>query len=275
MRRSLPLLIVGLCLLLAGCAHPYSTGALWSYDEFRQTLRGYGVSDAERHQAAHAYELALADEALASERARLRRQLDACPGTEPRPLEFSVGDAVRDGIRIWARDDANRVQTVAQLALVDWWIRRGQSTGNAVYCDSARTTLAGSSSSSDARQAAVVIGSLGTATVARDPRRLGSIDDGQPFAVSVSDYALGYVDAVRAAAPLARYLSVVYGGSLLDAPAPALPAGQSPETMVDGLAPASPDWEPDALYVTFKGTCACYRHPDAAARFGLRQLRPT
>ena len=66
--------------------------------------------------------------------------------------------------------------------------------------------------------------------------------------MALSLYATESVDTVRATAPLPQYLAAVYGGQL--SPGVAAPdlGGRLPAAIVDDLAPAYPDWEPDALY---------------------------
>jgi hypothetical protein len=73
-------------------------------------------------------------------------------------------------------------------------------------------------------------------------------DDHRDPLVALSLYATRSVDRVRAAAPLPQYLAAVYGGQLLVGAARPDLGGQSPEAVVDDLAPAHPEWEPDALY---------------------------
>src|SRR5919202_464778 len=107
-------------LLLAGCAGPHSTGALWSLQNQEREGVVFGLTDAQRAEAARADELRLADESLAAERARVTAALDDdCPG-ERRPLAISSGDTVRDTIRLRAQADAARRVAVAQVALADW-----------------------------------------------------------------------------------------------------------------------------------------------------------
>ena len=128
-------------LLLVGCAGPHSTGALWAQQNLEREAALFRSTDAERAAGAQAYELSLADEALASERVRVQAALQDCPG-ERRPMALSEGDKVRDAIRLRAMDDPARLANVAQLALSDWFVRRGRATGNAQFCDRARQTLA-------------------------------------------------------------------------------------------------------------------------------------
>jgi hypothetical protein len=95
-----------------------------------------------------------------------------------------------------------------------------------------------------------VLDSLGEATVSRDARQPGPTagGDAEPL-VQLSLYATQSVDAIRARAPLPQYLAAVYGGQLTLTMARPDLGGQSPEAVVDDLAPAYPEWEPDALYV--------------------------
>ena len=66
---------------------------------------------------------------------------------------------------------------------------------------------------------------------------------------------------MRARAPLPQYLAAVYGGVLIDVDNPpalnihvAGPDEQAgtPEAAVDLLAPAYPQWEPDAIYAALR-----------------------
>jgi len=66
--------------------------------------------------------------------------------------------------------------------------------------------------------------------------------------VALGLYATQSVDSVRAAAPLPQYLAAVYGGQVLVGTAPPDLGGRPPESVVDDLAAAYPEWEPDALY---------------------------
>ena len=232
-------------LLLAGCAGPHSSGGLWAQQNLEREAALFRLSDAQRAQAAATFELSLADEILASERSRVETALQDCPG-ERRPLALSSGDTVRDTVRVRAQADVARLTALAQIALADWRIRRGQATGEGRFCDAARQAL----SSAPARASTPsVLDSLGEATVSRDGRQSApaAIGEGEPL-VQLSLYATQSVDAIRAMAPLPQYLAAVYGGLLtLTIARPDLD-GQSPEAVVDDLAPAYPEWEPDALY---------------------------
>jgi hypothetical protein len=238
-------------LLMVGCVGPHSTGALWAQQNLEQELVIGRQTAAERLAMLHAYELVLADEALASERARVTAALQDCPGSARHSLQVSPGDRVRDSIRVRIGDDIQRQVAVAQLALADWRLRRGQATGEAHFCDEARQALGGSLSA--AANTSDVLSSLGSATVTRDPRYASAATDEAGSVIGLSDYALGYTDTVRARAPLPQYLAAVYGGVLLavDSP-PRLTAAQTPETVVDDLAPMYPQWEPDAIYAALQ-----------------------
>ena len=238
---------VSCLLLMVGCVGPHSTGALWAQQNLEQELVIGRQTEAERLGKLHAYELVLADESLAGERARLSAAFQDCPGASRQMLQVSPGDRVRDPIRVRIGDDVQRQATVAQLALADWRLRRAQATGEAHFCDEARQALSGTLST--APNTTDVLSSFGSATVTRDPRSASAATDEAAMPPGLSDYALGYVDTVRARAPLPQYLAAVYGGVLLavDSP-PRLTAGQTPETVVDGLAPAYAQWEPDAIY---------------------------
>ena len=233
------------CLLLVGCAGPHSTGALWAQQNLEQEAAFFRLSDAQRADQAQAFELSLADEVLRAERARVTAALQDCPG-ERRPLTISTGDVTRDTIRLRAQGDALRKGSVAQIALADWYTRRGRATGEASLCERARTAL---TSPPPAAPDADLLATVGEATVTRDNGAANqpALDTGDPL-VALSLYATQAVDSVRAAAPLPHYLAAVYGGQIVErAVSPDL-GRQPPEVLVDDLAPAYPDWEPDALY---------------------------
>ncbi len=234
------------CLLLAGCAGPHSTGALWAQENLELELATGRLTDAERADRAHAYELVLADESLAAERARIDVGLQDCPGPARQPLELSVGDRIRDSIRLRVGDDPPRQAAVAQLALADWRLRRGRATADTRFCTEAGRALSGTSSGDPS--VGDLLAAPGAATVTRDARQTGAMVDAAPVMLTLSNYALGYADAVRAPTPLAQYLAAVYGGSVVDRSRPPALDGQTPEALVDRLAPTHPEWEPDAIY---------------------------
>lgn len=238
------------CLLLVGCTGPHSTGALWAQRDIDQETLLFRLGDVERADRMRAVELGLADETLATERTRIESGLADCPGQgrDQESLAPSVGDRSRDTVRIQAREDPVRLASLAQLALADWRLRRARGTGEAHFCAEARQALAGGPPPTAGPD---VLGGLGTAQVSRDPAHAGMVAAGWSTSVALSSYALGYVDTVQAPAPLPQYLAAVYGGVLLNSStAPAL-NGATPESLVDQLAPAYPDWEPDALYAVF------------------------
>ena len=238
------------CLLLVGCSGPHSSGGLWAQQELRQELVLYGVSDAQRADGARAYELGIADDALRSERSRLDELLGECGTTPRQPLTISDGDRIRDGNRIQAQGDPTRLAEIAQLALADWQLRRAPDTGDARHCAAAHASLDGRSTT-QAADADDPFGSVTLATVVRDPAHQGAtLDDATPN-LALSSYALGYTDSLRARSPLPQYLAAVYGGTVLDA-AVVPPSDQSAEERVDQLAPAHPEWEPDALYAALR-----------------------
>ena len=253
------LVLISCLLVMAGCVGPHSSGALWAQQNLEQELIIGRQTEAERLGKLYAYELVLADESLASERARLSSAVQDCPGAARRRLQLSPGDRIRDTVRVRIGEDAPRQAVVAQLALADWRLRRAQATGETHFCDDARQTLSGISSAEP--NTSDVLSSLGSATVTRDSRYANAVADETPIEVGLSNYALGYVDAVRARAPLPQYLAAVYGGVLIDVDNPpalniqvAGPDEQAgtPEAAVDLLAPAYPQWEPDAIYAALR-----------------------
>jgi hypothetical protein len=70
--------------------------------------------------------------------------------------------------------------------------------------------------------------------------------------LAVSEYALGYTDTVRAAAPLPQYLAFVYGGYVSEGHERQLDVDTAAR-LVDRDAAAYPQWEPDALYAALRG----------------------
>jgi hypothetical protein len=234
------------CLLLVGCSGPHSTGALWAQQDIEQETAMFRLSDAQRADRAHAFELGLADETMAAERARIESSLAACPGDEREPLAVSIGDRPRDTVRIRAQDDPARMASLAQVALADWDVRRARATGEVRFCAAARHALAGTVIGEAAP--ADVLGELGEATVSRDRLHGVVADRAWPVSVALSSYATGHVDTVQAQAPFPQYLAAVYGGELFGAVSAPAPDGPAPEALVDRFAPAYPAWEPDALY---------------------------
>jgi hypothetical protein len=242
--RRLSLALCGLALSL-GCSGPNSTGALWAQQNLEREAALFRLSDAQRAEQATAFEQSLADALLASERARLEADLASCPSA-PQPLGVSPGDKVRDVIRLHAQGDAARLDGVAQLALADWRLRRAAETSNIQFCAGARAALSGQTAGATSD----LLSGLPTATVTRDPSQTATTLAMDPPSVALSQYALGYVDAVQAPAPLPHYLALVYGGFLV-APNPPMDA-ESAASMVDAAAPAYPEWEPDGLYAALR-----------------------
>jgi hypothetical protein len=248
-------------LLCVGCVGPHSSGALWAQQNLEQEMVQFRLTDAQRAQHAQAAELAVADDALAAERSRLAAALQACPTAELQPLAVSPGDRVRDGIRIQIGGDALRSSGVAQLALADWRVRRANATGDEQWCGQAREALSRVSGTPAEASTSAVLERLGSATVARaasaaaGAARLAPVpraivqptSDDQPLA-ALSLYAMGFADRVTAASPLPQYLAAVYGGIISSPTGSPDLAGRPPEQLVDELAPAFPQWEPDALY---------------------------
>ena len=208
----------------------------------------FQLSDAQRASIAQAFENGLADEALQTERQRITTELQNCPGP-PQALGLSSGDSVRDTIRVRAADDAQQLAAVAQLAQADWYTRRAAASGNPVFCERAQSALNGSLPSPGAGD---LLDGIPLATVSRDPR---DPSDGVPLTsdpplVTLSEYALNYVDSVTAAAPLPQYLAAVYGGQVSGS---AVRDQEAAADLVDMEAPEYPDWEPDALYAALRG----------------------
>jgi hypothetical protein len=245
---AMRLLIALGCLLLVGCAGPHTTGGLWAEQNLDRELAMFRTGDAQRATQARAFLASLADETLAAERSRIQTGLQDCPGSTRQPLALSAGDRQRDIVRIRAQGDTARLTATAQIALADWRLRRAQATGEARFCDGARQALSG-----DAVELATsdVLASAGTATVTRDPLHPSAPSETWAPDVTLSNYAMGYIDTVQAPAPLPQYLAAVYGGVLVGSPSQPALNGQSPAALVDRLAPAYPAWEPDALYATF------------------------
>jgi hypothetical protein len=231
------------CLLLAGCVGPHSSGGLWSLQNLEQELAVSRLTDEQRIARGRAVEVALADEAVAAEWARIDAALLNCPGDTRQALTVSPGDRVRDAVRLRIQDDQTRLAAVAQVALADWRVRRARATGDARFCDTAGAALAGGISVPPRGD---VIDGLGMATVTRDPRTSNLSQESSDTAANLSNYALGVVDTVTARSPLPQYLAAVYGGVVEKRPV-AAPNSQA-DVLVDEFAPAYPEWEPDALY---------------------------
>jgi hypothetical protein len=247
MRRLTPLCLCAL-LMGVGCVGPHTSGAAWAIQNQDDEIAYFRLSDATRQSSTRAYELGLADEALGNERQRLDAALGACPG--PREsAPYSSGDTVRDAIRLRARGDTQRLAQVAQLALVDWYVRRAATSGDEQFCQSAEAAL--TSAASPQTPASDPLQALPLATVTRDTRLAIPSPTSDSAMVTLSQYVLGFADSITAAAPLPQYLALVYGGSLVGSSG----AGMDDETAataVDTLAPAHPDWEPDALYAALR-----------------------
>jgi hypothetical protein len=245
MRQS----VAAACLLLTGCVGPHASGGLWALRGLEQELVLSRLTNDQRIARARAVEFALADEAETAEWARIDAALLNCPGNARQPLAVSPGDRVRDAVRLRVQDDQTRLAAVAQVALADWRVRRARATGESRFCDAARAALAGGISSSPRGS---VIDELGIATVSRDGQRGARTEDNTPVATSVSNYAMGVVDTVTGPSPLPQYLALVYGGEI-EGRTVSAPSARAVE-LVDELAPAYPEWEPDALYAALSGT---------------------
>ena len=213
-------------LLLAGCAGPHSSGALWAQQNLEREAALFRLSDEQRAQGAAAFELSLADEILASERSRIEAALQDCPG-ERRPLVLSSGDTVRDTVRLRAQADGARLTALAQIALADWRIRRGQATGEERFCDAARQVLssppapAAASAATPAPPAARAPTSAPAAATAPAPA---------PAPASASG-AVATPARVPASAPAAR---------AADGPAPAAADGPAPAAATTPAAARAP-----------------------------------
>jgi hypothetical protein len=252
-------LVVCCLTLCVGCAGPHSTGALWAQQNLEQEGALFRLTDAQRAESARGFETGLADEALTNERARLVDELQVCAGPL-QTLDVSVGDRMRDTIRLRVQGDVARGTAVAQLALADWRLRRARATGSLQFCASAQAALAGEAApAGEAAQPAaggLQLSTQPSVTVSRDPRQAtAALDGAESPSVAISDYALGYVDAVRAPSPLPQYLALVYGGYVLDGGGmtPSLTTDQTAADLVDRYASAYPEWEPDALYAALRG----------------------
>ncbi len=229
-------------LLITACVGPHSSGALWSQQYVDQERAYFALSDAQRRAATTQFALSLADESLAAESQRLDAALQTCPGPR-QALQASPGDKVRDGIRVQASGDAQRANKVAELALTDWYLRRASATGDAHFCDLGRSHPAPPSATN-------LLEDLPPATVTRGTSTVDVPTPEVPPLVTLSQYALGSIDTVSAAAPLPHYLAWVYGGTLLtDGNGK---GSEAAAAMVDAQAPAYPDWEPDALYAALR-----------------------
>jgi len=242
-----------LAVLSVGCAGPHSSGALWAQQSVEQERALFQLDDARRAERAHAFDLGVADEWLSSERQRISTELQACPGPR-QTLTVSPGDRLRDAFRVRAQGDIARLTGVAAVALTDWYVRRASATQQTELCDQARAALAGVASTAPP-SAANLLSGLPAATVTRDPNPSAVELDTNPPMVALGEYALGYVDALQAPAPLPQYLARVYGGVLVPASdASTAVDDEAVAVMVDRDASAYPEWEPDALYAALSGS---------------------
>ena len=237
------LVFLGLIPLAVGCAAPHSNGSVWAEQNLEAERTMFQLGDAQRAQNAQAFQLGLADETLGNEQRRITRDLQTCPGPYE-PFAPSHGDTLRDTVRIRAQGDAARLQAVANVAVADWFSRRASATGNASYCQRAQSAL---DDSTPTPSAANLLANVPAATVSRNPAATPSGEDNG----TLSNYALGYLDAVSGAAPLPQYLALTYGGMLVNAQ-PQTDA-ETAVRLVDDQAAAYPQWEPDALYVALRG----------------------
>jgi hypothetical protein len=232
---------------MLACAGPRTSGALWALDEahLEEDLI-YRQTEQQRAAIARSFQLQVADEALASEAARLRGLLRDCPG-QRRPLELSSGNRVRDAIRV--RGDGDRRLSARQLGVADWFARRAAATGSAALCERARQALDGQPSATPRSDLATLVSGLPTAEVDAEPQAAGAevVDGSVDPVLAVAEYATGVVDRVRGPAPLVAYLGAVYGGTV-SLPGARLSTDIAPEEIVDALVAASADWEPDGLY---------------------------
>ncbi len=233
------------------CAGPHSTGALWAQQNLEHERILYQQSDAQRAQQAHAYELSLADAALQGEHERIATQLQACPGPA-QPFTASPGDTIRDSIRLQIEGDPDRLTQLANVALADWYARRANATQIAAYCQQAANAISGSGNSAAGESGPPLLDGLPGATVTRDVARPATMTvTDEPAVRALTEYALGYTDAVTAAAPLPYYLALVYGGTVTNSTAAM--SADAAAASVDSAAPSYPDWEPDALYAALRG----------------------
>jgi hypothetical protein len=176
-------------IMLAGCAAPPSDGGLWSRQLVQQELAISRLSNQQRDQAAHEFELRLADEDLAS----LEQAGRLCEG------RATASGVVLDGVGIRVGHDPARQARVARLAFAVDLLRQGQ-------CQQARAALDGALSAP--------VQTTATTIVTRSPAYPGNPVEGDPVTLLV-EYALGWTDTVRVPAGMAQHLVSVYGGAIL------------------------------------------------------------
>jgi hypothetical protein len=243
---------LALLLLVLGCAPPRASGGLWALDEAHlEEETVYRTPDVQRRAQARDVELGVADDLLAADESRLSALVAGCPGAPVALSAASAGDGPRDAAR--ARDDAQRRSRAARLAVADWAVRRGATTGQASFCQQARQALAGSLVESTVPELALI--------QALPPGEVsvgGSSSPGQPLdaaadpAMAMLSFRLGLVDGVRGPALLVAELAAVYGGALSLPVAPPR-TDLAPEDIVDRVAPAlAIDWEPDGVYAALR-----------------------
>lgn len=243
MLRLRPIAFVLIVVGCAGCAGPHSTGALWARQNLDAERATFRLGDQKRAELAQQFEVSISDESLSAEVQRIETELQACPGP-PEAFKPSDGDRVRDGIRLHVQSDAARLGMLSNVALADWFLRRGSATGDSRFCTRAQQALNGSLGAPSA-------GDLLNGIPAAMVTRFAAATPVEADVATVSNYALGYIDAVTGSAPLPQYLAVVYGGSLAET-APAMSI-ESAAIKVDMQAAAYPEWEPDALYAALRG----------------------
>jgi hypothetical protein len=242
-------LTVGLFLLITACAPPHSNGAVWAQQNLDAERIMFQLGDAQRAQRAAQYALSVVDVELNRERERLSDALQACPGLAE-PLRLSASDRLRDGLRIEVQGEPARLAQISNLALADWYVRRAAASRDVSFCSRASDALRGIVAAPTSGGDLLAGSPIGT--VMRDVAESPAIAPStSPPLVALSNYALGYLDAVSAPAPLPQYLAGVYGGVLEDASPIEDP--ETAEGMVDAQAPAYPQWEPDALYLALRG----------------------
>src|ERR687886_44830 len=140
--------LVGSMVLLLACVGPHGAAGLWSLRSVELESQATRGSDALRANPGRAIDLGLADEVLASERARINEALESCPSPERQAFGLSVGDRARDMVRIKAADEPARLFDLAAIALADWRVRRAAAAGQRSMCDAAREALAGAAAHS-------------------------------------------------------------------------------------------------------------------------------
>src|SRR4051812_152438 len=94
-----------LLLVASGCVGSHSTGSLWVLQNTQLDAQQFRTSDAQTSATPAAYQVALAQQVIDSERARLEAGLVSCAKGDRQALVISEGARQRDRARLWLAED--------------------------------------------------------------------------------------------------------------------------------------------------------------------------